>query len=44
MRKKVMNHGTNTATRRRDEKKTKGFKMGASQERRKACEKEQNMT
>lgn len=40
-----MNGGTTSATGGRDEKeKTRGLKMGASQERRKACEKEQNVT
>ena len=40
-----MTDGTNSAAGGRDEKeKTRGLKMGASQERRKACEKEQNMT
>lgn len=40
-----MNGGTNSVTGRRDEKeKTRRLKMGASQERRKACKKEQNVT
>lgn len=44
LRKKVMNGETNSATGGRDKTTTRDLKMGASQERRKAREKEQNVT